>query len=164
MGDWKERLVLLMLTLALFSFLLLFFYSSAYRHQCKEQGILSDTIVVSDTIRVSVPVVRDSMVVRYVRVPVMRDSLRVDTLLERDTAYIELPITQKYYADSHYKAWVSGYAASLDSIHVFPKREIITNTTKEKPRRWGFGLQGGVGMTPEGVQPYIGIGISYRIF
>ena len=133
--------------------------------EMKELRSRLDTIVVMDTIRVSVPVVRDSMVIRYVRVhvPVIRDSLCVDSVLVRDTALVELPITQKRYTDSTYTAWVSGYSPSLDSIYVYPKREIITTTIRPKPKRWGVGVHGGVGITPMGVQPYIGLGISYNI-
>lgn len=135
------------------------------RTETKDPRSRSDTIVRIDTVRVIQPVVRDSLVVRYVRVrvPVVRDSLRIDSVLARDTALVELPITQMRYTDSTYTAWVSGYSPSLDSIYVYPKREIITTTIRPKPRRWGVGVHGGVGITPKGVQPYIGIGVSYNI-
>ena len=133
--------------------------------EIKELRSRSDTIVRIDTIRVIQPVVRDSLVVRYVRVrvPVVRDNLRIDSVLVRDTALVELPITQKRYTDSTYTAWVSGLGPRLDSIHVYPRREVITTTIRPKPRRWGVGVHGGVGITPKGVQPYIGIGVSYNI-
>lgn len=156
---------LLILILGCIFFALIIVSSHKRCAEMKELRSRLDTIVVMDTIRVSVPVVRDSMVIRYVRVhvPIIRDSLCVDSVLVRDTALVELPITQKQYADSTYTAWVSGYSPSLDSIYVYPKREIITTTIRPKPKRWGVGVHGGVGITPKGLQPYIGLGISYNI-
>ena len=47
----------------------------------------------------------------------------------------------------------------FDSIKVY-NREVIV---KQKQSRWSVGMQGGVGMTPKGLQPYIGIGIGYLL-
>ena len=41
---------------------------------------------------------------------------------------------------------------------------VSSHTTKQKSSRWNVGIQGGVGITPKGVQPYIGVGVSYRLF
>lgn len=30
-------------------------------------------------------------------------------------------------------------------------------------KRWGIGVQAGIGLTPNKVEPYIGIGIHYNI-
>ena len=43
-----------------------------------------------------------------------------------DTVWVNLPRTQKRYEDSTYTAWVSGYEARLDSIHVY--RRTVTRT------------------------------------
>lgn len=74
---------------------------------------------------------------------------------------MELPITQLHYADTTYEAWVSGYAPQLDSIYVFPKREIVTTVIKQPPKRWHIGIQAGAGITPCGVQPFVGVGLTY---
>ena len=29
-------------------------------------------------------------------------------------------------------------------------------------KHWTIGLQAGIGLTPKGVQPYIGVGVSYN--
>jgi hypothetical protein len=83
-----------------------------------------------------------------------------------DSANVVIPITQKTYKDSTYTAWVSGYDPSLDSIQVYPKTEYktITNTIKmQDTKRWGIGIQGGVGYGKGGFTPYIGIGVQYNI-
>lgn len=129
--------------------------------------VIRDTVRVTivDTVRIVCPVVRDSLVVRYVteRLPVKRDSVQIGCT---DSVDVEIPITQKRYADSTYTAWVSGYRPSLDSIHIYPRHEVvtITNTIRQKPKRWNVGLNVGYGLTPKGLQPYVGVGVSYNLF
>ena len=126
-----------------------------------------DTLYCFDTLRVYEPV--------FVASKPIRDSIPVyihDTtfVMQGDSLY--LPKEQKEYADSTYHAWVSGVSPKLDSIYVFPKHMIITNTVPVpvvKKQRLTFSLQGGVGV----VQPfgerfspkvgyYVGAGISWN--
>ena len=120
---------------------------------------IRDTIV--DTIKVVKPIAVDSVVPRYkwVNVERVKDTTIVNEVSEVvfDTIRIRLPIESKHYTAESYDAWVSGYEPSLDSIKVY-QREV-----KPKQSRWSIGLQGGVGLTPKGLQPYIGIGIGYRL-
>ena len=120
---------------------------------------IRDTIV--DTIKVVKPIAVDSVVTRYkwVNLEKVKDTTIVNEVSEVvfDTIRIRLPIESKHYTAEGYDAWVSGYEPQLDSIKVY-QREV-----KTKQSRWSIGLQGGVGMTPRGVQPYIGIGIGYRL-
>lgn len=120
---------------------------------------IRDTIV--DTITVVTPVAVDSVVTRYkvVNVERVKDTTIVNEVSEVvfDTIRIQLPIESKHYTAESYDAWVSGYEPSLDSIKVY-QREV-----KPKQSRWSIGLQGGVGMTPRGVQPYVGVGIGYKL-
>ena len=114
-----------------------------------------DTI--RDTIRDSIPYPIDSVIARYKVLPNPINH-KGDTI--HDT--LILPITQKEYNNGLYHAWVSGYDAQLDSIHVF--RETVIKTIPIKPRKWSIGIQGGYGMTNKGLSPYIGIGVSYRLY
>jgi hypothetical protein len=119
--------------------------------------VTSDTI--RDTVTVREPVVRDSVLVRTVvrELPVVRtDTVRIASEVQRDTVSVEIPVTQKVYSDSLYDAWVSGYEARLDSIRI--KRETVT-VTKRVPKRWGMGVQAGVGTGGA----YVGVGITYNI-
>lgn len=137
-----------------------------------------DTVraVYVDTVRYVLPVARDSVVLRYIKVRVPRADSVNDTLGGRyknsggtyknsDSAEVEIPITQKKYSDTTYTAWVSGFRPALDSIHVHPRREVVTvtQTLRGKPKRWGVGIHAGYGMTPRGLQPYIGVGLNYNI-
>ena len=135
----------------------------------------SDTtrVTIYDTIKVVKPIAKDSVVVRYVAEVVrvtdtIIDSVNVgtDCTLSEDIE-VEIPITQKVYEDSTYKAYVSGFRSNLDSIFVYPKTEVRTINIKPKPKRWGIGVQVGYGLslTPAPkFAPYIGVGISYNLF
>lgn len=82
-----------------------------------------------------------------------------------DSVEVIIPITQKTFAGANYRAYVSGYNQNLDSISIFTERQIITQHTavKTTPKRWGLGVTAGYGYTPQGFQPYIGIGVSYNL-
>lgn len=118
-----------------------------------------DTIV--DTIKVVKPIAKDSIITRFkvVNVERIKDTTIVNEVSEVvfDTIQVRLPIESKHYTATNYDAWVSGYEPTLDSIKVY-SREI-----KPKQSRWSIGLQGGIGMTPRGVQPYVGIGVAYKL-
>lgn len=128
-------------------------------HSTESEPPLRDTIV--DTIKVVKPIAVDSVVTRYkwVNVERVKDTTIVNEVSEVvfDTIRVRLPIESKHYSTTNYDAWVSGYEPQLDSIKVY-QREV-----KPKQSRWSIGLQGGVGLTPKGLQPYIGIGIGYRL-
>lgn len=108
----------------------------------------------------------DTVVIREPEVLVIR-KLVSDTVflavaeadrVAADSVRVVVPREQKEYHGEGYRAWVSGYRPALDSIVI--ERMVL----REKARRWSVGLQAGIGMTPRGVQPYIGVGVSIKIF
>lgn len=144
-----------------------------------------DTIIYVDTIPYYKPVAKDSAVVRYITklLPVAHYEA-TDTFLaenyaqnggenipplgltdERDSMAVEIPITQKYYEGEEYRAFVSGFQPSLDSIFVFPRSTLIRETTYKPPNKWHIGITGGYGygFKSRQAEPYIGIGITYSI-
>ena len=128
-------------------------------HSTESEQPIRDTIV--DTIKVVKPIAVDSVVTRYkwVNVERVKDTTIVNEVSEVvfDTVMVRLPIESKHYEGKDYEAWVSGYEPSLDSINVY------NHTILPKLKRWSIGLQGGVGMTPKGLQPYVGIGVAYKL-
>lgn len=133
-----------------------------------EGRIKTDTtrVTVVDTVPYVKPLARDSVVVRYVtkKLPIAHDTVHPTCI---DSAGVNIPLTQKQYCDSTYTAWVSGYEASLDSIRVYKKREVVTvnKIIKEPPNRFVISLNIGYGLTPyNGLQPYIGVGVGYKLF
>lgn len=152
------------------------------RAESAQHAVRRDTLIIRDTLRISRPVPVREEVVRYVTVTlpsaparpdssnlanIGKDSADVPTAHTiSDTAQtVMLPITQQVYRDTTYTAWVSGYAAALDSIEVYPRTLIVRQTAlpAAKPRRWSFGIQAGYGLTPRGVQPYVGLGLTVRL-
>lgn len=99
----------------------------------------------------------------------------------RDTIYIPidsiktegdsilLPRESKTYEDSTYRAVVSGYNPSLDTLMVFPKT-IYISTEKvreiEKKDRFNIGLQvgSGYGIFTKSPDVYVGIGVQFNLW
>lgn len=78
---------------------------------------------------------------------------------------VEVPIEQKVYEDSTYKAWVSGYLPSLDSINVYQRTEVITVTKFQKQKRWSLGIGLGATLGADGkVRPGITLGVHRSLF
>lgn len=146
-------------------------------HNTVCDAVVCDTTTVYDTVRVYKPVPRDSVVVRYVTqvVEVTREDGEPPVAEEAepapvitvnatcaDSVRVNVPITQKVYETEDYRAYVSGYQPSLDSLLFLRPTQVVR--IREKPKRWGVGIQVGYGFTPQGAQPYIGVGISYNLF
>ena len=94
------------------------------------------------------------------------DSLHSVTNTDRDSVEVEIPITQVEYADSNYRAWVSGFEPRLDSIHLYRHKEIVTiekTVTKYKNKHWHLGPTIGYGYTPKGFEPFIGVSLTYSL-
>ena len=123
-----------------------------------ESTIIRDTVsyTIVDTFVVEKPVIRYSYIFDTVRT--------YFTTIEHDTVLVDVPIERKVYAeDSLYRAVVSGWHPSLDSLTIYPKETIvtITNTVKIPPRKWTIGATAGPSVlaTPKG-QIYAGLGIT----
>ena len=115
---------------------------------------------------VRIDTVRDTLLVpKYVQVE------RFDTI--RDTVdgkpvYLPVPISSYLFTDdSTYQVEMEGYNVKARNIEVYPRT--VTHTVIErvevpgKPKRWGIGISAGGAITPQGLQPYIGIGVQYNL-
>ena len=83
----------------------------------------------------------------------------------QDSVTVQIPITQRVYETDRYRAVVSGYQPSLDDLLIYQPSQVVR--IKDKPKRWGIGVQVGYGMTVKGTPqfaPYIGVGVSYNLF
>ena len=152
MKAWKAILVILPMSATCFW--------AGYRHGGKRVATpVSDTIIVRDTLRDSIPYpVAETVLMEMPEPFPVYVTQGGDTV--RDTIYVPVPITQKEYRTDDYRAWVSGYRPSLDSVWVYPETKII----REKPRRWGIGVTAGYGIGRNGLSPYVGIGGYWRIW
>lgn len=142
----------------LVGFLIGFFHSRITHKNGSEPTIIRDTVsyTIIDTFEVEKPV----PVYSYIH-----DTVRTYfTTIEHDTVLVNVPIERKVYAeDSLYRAVVSGWHPSLDSLTIYPKETIITitNTVKTPPRKWTFGATTGLSVlsTPKG-QIHAGLGVT----
>lgn len=127
-----------------------------------------DTVLVN--IRDTVPLVRKERVVCYVPVK----DVEIDTVWK--DGHDSLAVVQREYSDdSTYTAWVSGvmYAEwpKLDSISVRQREivktihETVTLVERKKASRFSVGLIGGYGygFAYKGFEPFVGVGVSYKI-
>lgn len=120
--------------------------------------IQTDTIVVHDTSVVIQPKIRQRTRIDTIWV-------KADTVRVRDTLYVAME-RERVVADSSglYRVSVSGVAISIDTIQVYPQREIVTRTLRERESRWAVSVQAGVGLSTQGAVPYVGIGVSYELW
>lgn len=135
-------------------------------HSSIESKKVCDTtkITIVDSVKKSFPMPVDSFVVRYITrlLPITSDSATTKHLVS-DSVKVQIPISQKVYEDTLYKAYVSGYEPKLDSITIKQKTTYITHTIRNKEPWFRIGLQAGYGLTPKGMMPYFGVGLSYRL-
>lgn len=157
-ASWSKFLQVLAVLMVVSGVLL---WSDLHRHDTRPTTVVKtvrDTIIIRDTITAYKPVPFNVYVVDTMWVPV--------TVNRTDTVWAQLPRTAKVYQDSTYRAVVSGFRPSLDTISVYQRTRIVTvtNNVRIPPPRWSWGVQAGVGVNAGGsVTPYLGIGIQYRL-
>lgn len=117
-----------------------------------------DTLIIRDTITRYEAKYYERRVIDSVLVPV------TDTVRQRDTLYVMLEREQVRWEDSLAVVWASGIRPEVDSVrHFLTERIVVKEVAVPVTRRWGAGIQGGMGFGPSGMFPYIGVGISYNI-
>ena len=134
-------------------------YSSHFRRPGETLVERVDTLTVHDTITREKPVFVTSVVYDTIRA--------YFTTIRHDTVEVQVPMERRVYQeDSLYRAVVSGWHPSLDSLTIYPKETIITITKPEVipvRKRWGLGVQAGMGACKDGLTPYVGVGVSYNL-
>lgn len=131
-----------------------------YPNNRKEEPIkIIDTITIIKTDTITI--IKPQSVIRYV------DKIVRDTLYNTDSVpvLVDVPIETKVYQDSSYRAVVSGYKASLDTISIFNKNQIHTiNKTTYKTKKWNVSPAVGVGygIYHKKIDMYVGFSINYN--
>jgi hypothetical protein len=151
--------------------------SCAYRLHKKPSIVQTDTLIIRDTTRILEPVAVQSIPTGYELTPVglvselqnrvgelvsLADSLEQQepTIIVRDSlVFIQVPMEQKIYEGENYKAAVSGYKPTLDWIETYNTTKTIT----PQPKKWGLSISAGYGITPNGFEPTLMIGVSRDI-
>lgn len=104
---------------------------------------------------------RDSALTGAVQISSI-DSAYSDTAM--DSVAVIVPMEQKVYTDSaNYRAVISGAWVALDTIEVYPRREIVTIKQPPDNRHWGVSLMAGYGWAGKWT-PFVGVGVSFNLF
>ena len=131
-----------------------------YSNNRKEEKIpQTDTITIIK--RDTITIIKHQPIIQY------RDRIVKDTLYNTDSVLVpvDVPIETKVYQDSNYRAVVSGYKASLDTISIFNKNQIQTiNKITYKTKKWNISPSIGVGygMFGRRIDMYVGFSINYN--
>lgn len=152
-----------------------FFLGARYGRKAAKSGPESTIIETTDTsstveaIGVEKPKLKDSTVIHHVwvKLPIAaasQDSVPASQISYPDSAQVEIPIERKIYQeDSVYRAVVSGYKVSLDSLLIFNTTTTVTvtQTILPKPAKWSLGITAGPSVlaTPKG-EVHAGLGVS----
>lgn len=154
----NKNLVIAVLSLLL-ALSLVFQYLYHSNRKGTENSLKTDTITITkiDTVTVVKPAVQYRYITQVI----------TDTLYNTDSVLVpvQIPIETKIYQDSTYRAVISGYRASLDTIQVYPIHT-YTTITNTKQKRFNIGIQAGVGYGCFTKKPdmYVGLGVSYRLY
>lgn len=131
---------------------------SCHRTTDKEVITITDTLVLTDTIIKFHPKPYKVTIIDTIYLlqqPQQPQQPQQDTLIRQEVTY----------KDSTYTAVVGGIEPYLKSIEIYPKTIYVNNntTTTIKVRsRFGLGVQAGYGLSRNGLQPYIGMGVQYN--
>lgn len=115
------------------------------------------TIVVRDTIRAAKPIAvsTQSRHLNRITLPLWQKPT--------DSVDVALPVERRVYADSSYRAVVSGAMVSLDTIEIFRPLTITRITSAADRRRWALGPSVGLSFDGRRLTPTIGISLTYRL-
>ena len=136
---------------------------SCHRTTDKEVITITDTLVLTDTMikfqpkPYKVTIIDTIYLPQQPQQPQQPQKPQYDTLIRQEVIY----------KDSTYMAVVGGIEPYLKSIEIYPKTIYVNNntTTTIKVRsRFGLGVQVGYGLSRNGLQPYVGVGVQYNFF
>lgn len=146
-----------------------FFSGKAIYDRPFDTNIKRDTVTLHDTVPDVAPVPKDSVRIKWLTkwLPAKHDTItQWKTLTKHDSVAVQVPITSKHYGNDTYDAWVSGFDPKLDSIKVYQKTQIITETiTKVKsPNKWELDVVAGIdyNVTSQRYTPYAGGELIYK--
>ena len=154
----NKNLVIAVLSLLL-ALSITFQYLYYSNRNSTENSLKTDTVTVikTDTVTITKPVIQYRYITQVI----------TDTLYNTDSIKVpvRIPIERTTYQDSTYRAVVSGYRASLDTIQVY-SIHTYTTITNPKQKRFNIGIQAGVGYGYFTKKPdvYVGLGVSYRLY
>lgn len=149
-----------------------FFIGKAVYNKPFEEKVERDTVILHDTIPDYLPMPKDSATIKWVT-KWLPSATKTDTITKwdyfvvHDSVAVEVPITSKHYGNEQYDAYISGFEPNLDSIFVYQKTEIITNTiTRTVKENKHFFLDVGAGceykFNDKSAVPFAELGLKFK--
>ena len=135
---------------------------SCHRTTDKKVITITDTLVLTVTIikfqpkPYKVTIIDTIYLPQQPQKPQKPQQPQIDTLIRQEVIY----------KDSTYMAVVGGIEPYLKSIEIYPKTIYVNNnttTTIKVHSRFGLGVQAGYGLSRNGLQPYVGVGVQYNL-
>jgi hypothetical protein len=111
-------------------------------YERSDEDVRGDTLVVRDTVRIVEPVYIKEEVIKYEKVYLQA----IDTIVKIDSIEVMVPITERVYEDTAYRAVVRGYNPELVSLDIYNSTKTITITKTKQPK------------VVVGIGPYAGFG------
>jgi hypothetical protein len=111
-------------------------------YERSDEDVRGDTLVVRDTVRIVEPVYIKEEVIKYEKVYLQA----IDTIVKIDSIEVMVPITERVYEDTTYRAVVRGYKPELVSLDIYNSTKTITITKTKQPK------------VVVGIGPYAGFG------
>lgn len=122
-----------------------------------------DTVYIHDTLRIVEPTPIEETEIGADTVWLER--IIKDSIVDRDTVYVRVPISQVVYENNRYKAVIQGYHPRLVSLDIYTdKTYVYSHKTIVKPAKLSLsaGIYGGYG--PRGFDYGLGIMLGIPIF
>ena len=94
---------------------------------------------------------------------VSRETFKDDTPTLQASGNLDIPITSKVYQGEDYRAVVSGWRPSLDSLAVYPKTVTVEKIVTKRPR-FSITVGPGYGYDGKEFKPNISITAGFTIF
>ena len=120
-----------------------------------------DTVTITKWVAAPIPEpVTKPVLPKLYLLPVHDTTAVHDTTHTTDSVLVEVPIVEKTYEGENYRATVRGFQPELVDMWV---KERETTITVPYRKRWSVtvGPQVGIGITPKGLQPYAGAGVTF---
>ena len=162
---------LLFLIAGFLSGLLCYYGCDNIQHDTGPRDTLHTIVVDTITVHAPTPTATDTLRHVSIRIPAAAPLEKPDTsACVSDSLEVRLPVVQRVYEDTTFRAYISGIEPQLDSLTLFRKTEYFSPAPDRTPatsagrKRWHLGLSCGVGLSAGGPAPYIGIGVTYSLF
>ena len=136
------------------------YISARHKYDKPIQG--KDTVTITKWERDTIYEPKDSIIYKWrtAYLP-FHDTTEVhDTTVVRDSVLVDIPIWEKPYVGENYRLTIRGFQPELVDIWV---KQTMKYVYIPYQKRWVFtvGPQVGYGFTPQGWQPYAGLGITF---